>query len=155
MGTRADFYVGRGKGAEWLGSIAWDGYPTGIAGKKHGTSNGDVTTSPILTATSEEVFRAEVRAELASREDGTTPDRGWPWPWNTSHTTDYAYAFDGDRVWSSCFGHAWFDATIPLPEDGEEDSHMRGEKEAVFPNMKARQKVAFDKRSGLLIISAK
>lgn len=25
MGTRADFYSGRGKTAEWLGSIAWDG----------------------------------------------------------------------------------------------------------------------------------
>jgi hypothetical protein len=30
MGTRADFYVGRGGQAEWLGSIAWDGYPSGI-----------------------------------------------------------------------------------------------------------------------------
>lgn len=30
MGTRADFYVGRGESAEWLGSIAWDGYPSGI-----------------------------------------------------------------------------------------------------------------------------
>jgi len=26
MGTRADFYVGMGKDAEWLGSVAWDGY---------------------------------------------------------------------------------------------------------------------------------
>ncbi len=30
MGTRADFYIGRGEKAEWLGSVAWDGYPTGI-----------------------------------------------------------------------------------------------------------------------------
>jgi hypothetical protein len=29
MGTRADFYVGRGETAEWLGSIAWDGNPGG------------------------------------------------------------------------------------------------------------------------------
>jgi hypothetical protein len=29
MGTRADFYVGRGKDAEWLGSVAFDGYPSG------------------------------------------------------------------------------------------------------------------------------
>ena len=27
MGTRADFYVGRGDAAEWIGSIAYDGYP--------------------------------------------------------------------------------------------------------------------------------
>ena len=30
MGTRADFYVGRGESAEWLGSVAWDGNPRGI-----------------------------------------------------------------------------------------------------------------------------
>lgn len=30
MGTRADFYVGRGEQAEWLGSIAWDGNPGAI-----------------------------------------------------------------------------------------------------------------------------
>jgi hypothetical protein len=30
MGTRADFYVGRGETAEYLGSIAWDGYPDGL-----------------------------------------------------------------------------------------------------------------------------
>ena len=26
MGTRADFYLGEGSAAEWLGSVAWDGY---------------------------------------------------------------------------------------------------------------------------------
>ena len=30
MGTRADFYIGKGTDAEWLGSIAWNGYPDGI-----------------------------------------------------------------------------------------------------------------------------
>jgi hypothetical protein len=30
MGTRADFYIGRGTEAEWLGSVAWDGYPGGV-----------------------------------------------------------------------------------------------------------------------------
>ncbi len=29
MGTRADFYTGRGQTAQWLGSIAWGGYPVG------------------------------------------------------------------------------------------------------------------------------
>lgn len=31
MGTRADFYVGRDQGANWIGSIAWDGYTNGIS----------------------------------------------------------------------------------------------------------------------------
>ena len=40
MGTRADFYIGRGAEAEWLGSIAWDGYPGGIdAGIKEATDD--------------------------------------------------------------------------------------------------------------------
>ena len=26
MGSRADFYIGEGTEAEWLGSVAWDGY---------------------------------------------------------------------------------------------------------------------------------
>jgi len=30
MGTRADFYVGIGPEAEWVGSIAYDGYPDGV-----------------------------------------------------------------------------------------------------------------------------
>lgn len=30
MGTRADFYVGTGANAEWLGSIAYDGHPDTI-----------------------------------------------------------------------------------------------------------------------------
>ena len=31
MGTRADLYIGRGTDAEWIGSVAWDGYPSGLA----------------------------------------------------------------------------------------------------------------------------
>ena len=32
MGTRADFYMGTGTGAEWLGSVALDGYQDGPSG---------------------------------------------------------------------------------------------------------------------------
>jgi hypothetical protein len=31
MGTRADFYIGCGRDSEWIGSIAWDGYPDGLS----------------------------------------------------------------------------------------------------------------------------
>ncbi len=33
MGTRADFYIGRGPTAEWIGSLPLDGYPEGIDAK--------------------------------------------------------------------------------------------------------------------------
>lgn len=129
MGTRADFYVGRGAEAEWLGSIAWDGYPDGI-----GTT--------VLGATTEAQYREAVSAFLA-REDGTTPDMGWPWPWDDSNTTDYAYAFDADRVWACGFGSGWF---RPFVDDEPEDS---GHQE--FPNMTERKAVTYGKRSGVMI----
>jgi hypothetical protein len=133
MGTRADFYIGRGPGAEWLGSVAWDAYPSGLP-------------SELLAATSEDEFRARV-AELASRDDWTSPSDGWPWPWNDSHTTDYAYAFDGGAVWAASFGHGWFPATGDEPdEDSEADLPP-----CVFPDMTAIQSVTLGKRSGVMI----
>jgi len=52
MGTRADFYVGRGEQAEWLGSIAWDGYPSG-------------NPAPVTAMTSEAAYREKVEAVLS------------------------------------------------------------------------------------------
>lgn len=137
MGTRADFYVGRGLTAEWLGSTAWDGYPSGF-------------DADLFQHTSESSWRDAVKTLLASRKDGTVPEKGWPWPWEDSQTTDYAYAFDGDKVWASCFGGAWFDPNLPEPD--EDDEGPEGyRKVAVFPNMRSRQKVTFGERSGIKI----
>lgn len=72
--------------------------------------------------------------------------RGWPWPWEDSQTTDYAYAFDGGKVWASCFGGPWQIAS-DWKDDGDE-----AVKVAVFPNMKDRQNVTFGPRSGILIL---
>jgi len=133
MGTRADFYVGRGKEAEWLGSIAWDGYP-------------DAMDKAILRAKDEKVFRSAVDTFLKAREDATFPKDGWPWPWDDSQTTDYAYAFNDGKVYGSNFGHKWF-SCYPLREP-EESGNAREE----FPDMKSKKAVTFGKRSGLLII---
>ena len=132
MGTRADFYVGRGESAEWLGSVAWDGYPGGFR-------------KSLFTPTTETNWRRRIARELASRDDATTPDKGWPWPWEDSRTTDYAYAYDDGRIWASPFGSGWFDATKPQPD-------KETPKDAIFPNMKARANVQLGgKRSGLLV----
>lgn len=136
MGTRADFYVGRGKTAEWLGSIAWDGYP-------------ERRTEPAWSADSEERFRAGVSEVLTQEEDGTRPDQGWPWPWDDSNTTDYAYAWDGGKVWASCFGGPWFDPTDPAQRDAEDAEGPKPE----FPDMSARRvTVESGPRSGLLVV---
>jgi hypothetical protein len=133
MGTRADFYVGRGKDAEWLGSIAWDGHPGSIE-------------PLILRAAYESELRAAVEQFLGGRDDATFPKDGWPWPWKDSRTTDYAYALDDGKVWASCFGSAWFDP--------QSDAEHPGEKGVEFPDMSARKNVVLSgKKSGLLVLS--
>jgi hypothetical protein len=114
MGTRADFYVGRGESAEWLGSIAWDGYP-----------------------------------------DGIDPEMGWPWPWDDSGTTDYAYAFEDGAVYASSFGHAWFRPNPDAPDFGEPEWDEHGNdlgSDATFPNMAERKAVTLGPRSGVIVV---
>lgn len=136
MGTRADFYVGRGEHAEWLGSIAWDGYPDGIAVR-------------LLRVTTAKKFRTELTKFLASRKDATVPSDGWPWPWKDSGTTDYAYAFDDGHVWASCFGRPWIDAREKEPDEWPEGDKVP------FPDMSSRQAVTMGSRSGLVVLVAK
>lgn len=133
MGTRVDFYVGRGLQAEWLGSYPYDGYPEGIP-------------ESLREAKTEAEYRGAVARYLAENADAATlPAAGWPWPWDDSRTTDYAYAFDSGRVYGSRFGRAWFDASKPEPDDSAKDA-------AVFPDMRARKAVTLGPKSGLIVL---
>jgi len=88
MGTKADFYVGTGPSAEWIGSISYDGHP-------------ECAPANALGASSEVAFRAEVERLLSEPPADRVPTRpaeGWPWPWPDSRTTDYAYAWCPDGV---------------------------------------------------------
>ena len=151
MGTRADFYVGRGLNAEWIGSIAYDGYPfderrrNGAGKQWEGGVKQDV-----LVATDEASYREAVtRCLKVKSNEGTMPAQGWPWSWNTSHLTDYAYAFDEGRVWMSVFGSEWRDPVYP---DDDDDDNENGS--ALFPNMSSRSNVAppGQERSGMLLL---
>lgn len=142
MGTRADFYDSKGPDAEWLGSIAWDGYPGGI-------------DKAILAAKDGVSYQAACANFIKERDDGTTPDLGWPWPWKNSGTTDYAYAFNGGKVWISCFGSAWFEEGF---EDWDEENECEIEPPgppAQFPDMSGQKHsaAAGSKRSGIMTIS--
>lgn len=154
MGTRADFYVGRGADAEWLGSIAWDGYPD------------DDDISALLKKKAPTSFRKAVKAFLTKREDATLPAQGWPWPWEDSRTTDYAYAFDDGKVWASCFGYGWRDkaaldayekaqAAYNASKGPEPKDLWDKTKTATFPDMSARKNIAWDGRSGLMVVGTK
>ena len=135
MGTRADFYVGRGLSAEWLGSIAHDGYPDGHP-------------KALLELKDEAAFRQAVTKILVEDEESkghaTTPDLGWPWPWDDSTTTDFAYAFDEGAVHAFCFGR---------PEGATEAAEEVPK--AAFPDMTARKAVTCGPRSGLIILAMK
>lgn len=137
MGTRADFYVGNDpETMEWLGSIAWDGYPSG-----HGKD---------VLAETEEDFRAKVAAKIETEDSGTTPEMGWPWPWDDSATTDYAYAFVDGQVLASDFGRSWFVVDPAAENFGErEDTVMGGAK---FPDMSDIKAVTFGDRSGVILL---
>lgn len=159
MGTRADFYVGRGERAEWLGSIAWDGYPSGIT-----ITTGEVErVAPgiafklgaefpegkhLFDASTEPEFRERLSEFFKHRDDVTLPDMGWPWPWDDSRTTDYAYAFDGDAVWVSSFGNSWLD-----PRKNNEDKEPDNAPKQVFPYMGARKNLTMGRRSGLIVVT--
>jgi hypothetical protein len=137
MGTRADLYIGRGKNAEWLGSIGWDGYP-------------EAMPEPLLRADSEESFRKVLRFFAGSRSDWTAPEKGWPWPWDDSGTTDFAYAWDEGQVWISRFGRSWQSAADYNPDLGDLDFGRKVE----FPDMSDRKNVTFGPRSGLIVVSS-
>lgn len=131
MGTRADFYAKEGDELVWQGSIAWDGYPSGI--KKS-----------VLEARSAKDFLSNLDAFLKTRDCTRRPENGWPWPWDDSCTTDYAYIFDGEKVVAYSFGYGPFDPNAEEPEWNEESG-----KTAIFPNMKHRANVT---NGGFIVI---
>ncbi len=146
MGTRADFYVGRGTQAEWLGSIAWDGHPASVFE--------DDNVMPTL-AVEESQWRAWVAQFLQDRDDATLPADGWPWPWDDSGTTDYAYAWDGGVVYASGFGHGWFavdSAKDCFGEPDEDDDDYVATEHATFPRMDTgKYAPAVSQRSGVIL----
>jgi len=164
MGTRADYYVGRGEKAKWLGCTAWDGNPGGITSTKAGKE--------LLKATDAKTFRAALKRLFRKRDDFSVQADGWPWPWEDSCTTDYAYAYVRGKVWISNYGSQWFDLAThnkylrahkgwekkceedPDYEGAEPDmdNYLTGPK-ARFPNMKDIQKVTLGERSGVIIAS--
>lgn len=92
MGTRADFYVRMPGGLKWHGSVSYDGGDVAYDEDGPAAAVRKATTADEFTAALDAYYHSAHGVRLASKGDG------WPWPWNNSLTTDYAYVFDGDRV---------------------------------------------------------
>ena len=115
MGTRALFFVGNPMNrnddgvvqAEWLGAVAWDGYPGGFEWPEIKT---------------EEQYREWVSSNIENRKDFASPKGGFPFPWaDTIFLTDFTYAFyDGAVRIVDCGG-----ATVGevMKEDFDPDEH--------------------------------
>lgn len=125
---------------EWIGSVAFDGYPEGFESTPEEIQ--------LITAQSESEFRAAFAEVTSKRDDATLPENGWPWPWEDSLLTDFAYVFDCERgIDIFCFGRPYYG------ENMDEDSDNEPEKvSGYFPDMKLVQNVNYGKRSGLLFI---
>lgn len=88
---------------EWLGSVAFDG------------DRGSMENDGLFLVNGVNAYRSWVKSQ--ERDDFTSPEMGWPWPWEDSRTTDYAYAWDDGKVWWSCFGCAWQADPEMSPDD--------------------------------------
>lgn len=94
MGTRADFFIGVGPTAEWIGSTSYDRAPYGWG------------EDPLKAGTEKE-FRDAVEVMLATGDLVTRPSEGGPWPWADFRTSDYAYAWDPQRGPVTSAGRVW------------------------------------------------
>lgn len=153
MGTRADFYIRKEDQMQWLGSIAWDGYVSGIDQK-------------VLTSQNEEDFKFNLNNFFSSRSDVTLPSDGWPWPWGNSKLTDCCYVYESGRV-MRMYDHdgnyddhkteCLFVRALAKTYDNEKDEDIEPSETWSFrvPDMKSIQNIATgNKKSGMLIISA-
>lgn len=120
MGTRAQFFIGNPEDVEtrqWLGCVAWDGYPDGDIGRL------------LSGCGSPAVFVDGVNAIKASRRDFCDPAKhDFPFPWKDDlFLTDFTYAFIDGRVKVTCFHHGWRDLSQVLGDT--EAEHWSDENE--------------------------
>ena len=145
MGTRADFFIGIGPTAKWIGSTSYDGHP-------------DSWGEAPLAATSEAEFRAAVEKMLSQpRDEGlfTRPEEGWPWPWEDHRITDYAYSWDPARgPVVSCGGRLWVTAQ-ELRNNPECELTGRDLRDDEVLDMRSYEKADVLAKSGLMLLATK
>lgn len=147
MGTRCDFYtVNDTKKLVWVGSYGWDGNPGGVQ-----------EMMGIHKSTSQGNYVKRIVDYLKANDGYIAGEDGWPWPWETSATTDYYYIFHEDKVYVGAWGGELVEINIYLKhedsiceeEDGFEE-YFSGVK-FELPDMSKIQKVDYGKGSGIMV----
>lgn len=96
---RADFYVGLGENARWLGSIADGGHPA-VMTAQHDLFNLDGNESDYAETT----FVGMAESIVNDAHDAGVPVRWaalgaeWPWDYDTSVGTQYTYAWNNGCI---------------------------------------------------------
>ncbi len=169
MGTRADFYIGKGKNAKWVGSVAYNGYPSVIKPshreKKYDKDLGKVfdtqkldewVGSHLFESKTEKEFLDRLDLLFKNRNDFTTPDMGWPWPWPNSSVTDYTYHFVDGKVYVSEYGRGWIDTSKYIDDLKKLDSlDFNQEEIQEYPDMSSVENFVKpgDPRSGCFVVN--
>lgn len=140
MGTRADFYENKDSSEGWLGSVAWDGYPDGVP-------------APVMEATSYDEFRTAVALILTEEKSASTPATGWPWPWDDSQTTDYAYVWSDDGVKVYEYGRPYPECPDDLSDEERDEWDLERTRtpKVAFPDMSAISAPTLGDRSGVIV----
>lgn len=106
MGTRASFWIGDARNIqdrEYMGCIAFDGYPEGLPG--------------IENITTADRFREFVGA-LSKRGDFSSATEAFPFPWpDDLFLTDETYSFMEGAVWREVHRKGWMKVADSLDED--------------------------------------
>lgn len=152
-----------------------DGYPSGV----FASSDPAYIDLLELAYASPEVSRGRwilmVQDFLSKQRTATYPQDGWPWPWDDSNISDYAYALHEDGyVVGTSFGSPWWiidpeavNGGEPMgpsgddPDEDEEDYDCFDKKDPranrdglgfpQHPNMADFKNVTYGTRSGLIV----
>lgn len=120
----ADFYLGTGADARWLGSLAEIGDPGQVS--RLDARAGHCRATGVLSAPDPHTYEAAVAALLDHHRDieagfvavpSLGEDLGWPWLEATSAGW-FAYAFTDHGVRASLRGGPWFTPDLDLPDCG-------------------------------------
>lgn len=112
MGTRAQFFINDPRDTDnrqWLGCVAWDGYPEGDIGEA------------LATVKTEAEFINAVRSIAKDRDDFCDPaHHGFPFPWSCDLLlTDFTYAWFDEGVQVACYHTGFVTLADVLTEDFE------------------------------------